>query len=49
MVKLLFKNDEMMSLPTIQKIKNFEKSAKLALNLNRLDLAWALALEAGKL
>ncbi len=48
-VKLLFKNDEMMSLPTIQKIKNFEKSAKLALNLNRLDLAWALALEAGKL
>jgi len=48
-VKLLFKNNEMMSLPTIQKIKNFEKSAKLALNLNRLDLAWALALEAGKL
>lgn len=36
MVKLLFKNNEMMSLPTIQKIKNFEKSAKLALNLRYL-------------
>ncbi len=48
-VKVLFTNSEIKQSSATKRIKFLERTSKVALNLKRLDLAWALALEVEKL
>lgn len=48
-VKLLFTNEEIKNYPKEKRVKLLEHATKLALQLKKIDIAWALALEVEKL